>query len=141
MYSRLSSIVLLALLAVPGYAATLKGVILTNGVGGAPMGNAEVGAVAGANQTVSDVGGRFTLEFPKKQPGDIVRVLVNQTGQVVVNDVQLELALPTDPDAKTLIIILCQEEVREEMARRFYRLKSFDGLEETYQKKVRELEQ
>jgi len=30
---------------------------------------------------------------------------------------------------------------REEMARRFYRLKSFDAIEETYQKKVRELEE
>src|SRR4029077_3376588 len=41
---------------------------------------------------------------------------------------------------KVLTIILCKEGDREEMARRFYRLKSFDAIEESYQKRLKELE-
>jgi hypothetical protein len=55
----------------------------------------------------------------------------------VVNDLQLDLALPADPDAGPPQIILCKEADREEMARRFYRLKSFEVIEETYQRQVK----
>jgi tetratricopeptide (TPR) repeat protein len=120
-------------------AAILKGVVLANEVGGQPLENVQVSA-AGTNPTVSDSFGMFTLEFPKRQPGETVRVLVKQTGQVVVNDVQLELALPANADDKVFTIVLCKEENREEMARRFYRLKSFDAIEESYRKRLKELE-
>jgi hypothetical protein len=61
-----------------------------------------------------------------------VRLVVNKEGYVVVNDVQLEIVLPADADATPLTVILAKEGDREEMARRFYRLKSFDGIEESY---------
>lgn len=41
---------------------------------------------------------------------------------------------------RPLQIILCKEADREEMARRFYRLKSFEVIEETYQRQVKGLE-
>jgi hypothetical protein len=44
----------------------------------------------------------------------------------------LQLALPADADAVPLTVILAKEQDREEMARRFYRLKSFDAIEKTY---------
>lgn len=69
-----------------------------------------------------------------------MQLVVNQEGYVVVNDVQLDLPLPADPDARPLQIILCKEADREEMARRFYQLKSFEVVEETYQRRVKELE-
>jgi TolA-binding protein len=69
-----------------------------------------------------------------------VRIIVQKAGYVVVNEVQLQLAIPGDADAAPLIVILAKDGDREEMARRFYRLKSFDVIEETYQKKVKELE-
>ena len=59
---------------------------------------------------------------------------------MVVNELQLDLALPADPDARPLQIILCKEADREGMARRFYRLKSFEVIEETYQRQVKGLD-
>ncbi len=120
--------------------ATLKGVILANELSGPPMENVGIDAISG-NHTESDLSGKFTLKFPQRQAGDTVRILVKKEGYVVVNDVQLETVLPADADAVPLIVILATEGDREEMARRFYRLKSFDAIEETYQRKVKELEE
>jgi hypothetical protein len=100
-----------------------------------------VGVVAdGANPSTSEDFGRFTLEFPQKKPGDPVELIVKQEGYVVVNDVQLELTLPAKAEDKKLTIILCKADDREEMARRYYRLKSFDAIEEGYRKRLKELE-
>src|ERR1700756_2247473 len=139
MFSRLSIFVLLMLAALPVDAATLKGVIRVNEVTGQPMENIEVIA-DGANPATSESFGRFTLNFPQKSPGDPVEVIVKKEGYVAVNEVQLQLILPAKADDKALTIILCKEADREEMARRFYRLKSFDAIEETYRKRVKELE-
>ena len=141
MLLRLFIIALVASASLPADAATtLKGVIRANEEKGEPMAN--VGLVAdGANATTSESFGRFTLEFPHKSPGDPVEVIVKQEGYVVVNEVQLELTLPARADDKFLTIILCKEGDREEMARRFYRLKSFDAIEQTYQKRLKELEE
>jgi tetratricopeptide (TPR) repeat protein len=133
-------IVFLLRAALPIDAATLKGVVLANELSGPPMENIEVDAISGANHTESDSSGKFTLEFPQRRAGDTVRILVKKEGYVVVNDVQLQLALPADADAAPLMVILAKEQDREEMARRFYRLKSFDAIEETYRKRVKELE-
>src|SRR5580704_3940444 len=146
MFSRLSIIFLLVLADLPVDAetlksATLKGVILANELSGSPIENVEVDATSGTNHTISDSSGKFTLEFPQRRAGDTVHIIVKKEGSVVVNDVQLQLALPTDADAAPLIVIVAKEADREEMARRFYRLKSFDAIEETYQKKVKELEE
>jgi hypothetical protein len=55
---------------------------------------------------------------------------VSAPGLVVVNYAQLDVTLPSDPSgANVLKLILAKESDREEMARRFYRLKSM----ETYQ--------
>ena len=84
--------------------------------------------------------GRFALEFPQPSRRDGASIIVEKEDSVVVNDVQLQLALPADADATSLIVILAKEENREEMARLFYRLKSFDAIEESYRKRVKELE-
>src|SRR5208283_3548846 len=141
MLYRLLIIVLLVLAKMSVNAATLKGVILANELSGSPSENVGVDAISGTNLTISDLSGKFTLEFPQRRIGDTVRIIVKKEGYVVVNDVQLETVLPADADATPLTIILCEEADREEMARRFYRLKSFDVIEETYQRKVRELEE
>ena len=66
---------------------------------------------------------------------------VKKEGYVVVNDVQLDLALPADPDANPLSIIICKEADREEMALRFYQLKGAQAVEITYQQKLKALEE
>ena len=120
-------------------ATTLRGLVIENELGGPPMANIEISAVAGANSWATQTNGAFKLEFPKKHPGDVVQIVVNKLGYVVVNEVQLRRPLPRDADSEPLTIVLCKAEVREEMARRFYRLKSFEAIEQTYEKRLAEL--
>src|SRR5262245_51246201 len=98
MFYRLVIFVLLVLADLPIDAATLKGLILVNELSGPPMENVGVDAI-GTNRTISDLSGKFTLEFPQRRGGDTVRIIVEKEGYVVVNDVQLQLALPADADA------------------------------------------
>ena len=105
------------------------------------MANVQIGADV-ANPAESDSLGMFTLEFPQKQPGDTVRLVVSQEGYEVVNDVQVtELTLRSPIEARTVTILLCKEGSREEMARRYYRLKSIEAIEETYKRHLKELEE
>jgi tetratricopeptide (TPR) repeat protein len=121
-------------------AATLKGVILANEIGGPPVSNVQITA-EGANPTASLSDGTFTLRFPHKEPGEPAKLDVRRRGLVVVNDFQLLLpALPKDPKAERLTLLLCKKGNREEMARRFYRLKSFEAIEKNYKKRITELE-
>jgi tetratricopeptide (TPR) repeat protein len=123
---------------VPLRAATLWGMILVNEMGGAPLANVSV-AAEGANKTTTDDEGMFTLGFPMKHPGEQVRVVVNHAGHVVVNDVQLEVNLPETNSTFRLVLLVCKQGVREEMARRFYRLKSFEAIDASYQQQLQEL--
>src|SRR5438552_341952 len=120
-------------------AAVLRGVVLSNERGGPPMGNIEVSALVG-NTNNTDANGKFTFSFPNKKPGDTVRLIVRKEGYVVVNEIQLEWILPADPDERPLIILLCKEGDREEMARRFYKLKNLEAIDETYKKKRQDVQ-
>ncbi len=140
MMSRVLTVFLLAIVA-PVDAAIVKGTVILNEVGGRPIANVQIidSAHTGGPWASGSDGG-FTLDYPERHAGQRVRIVVNKEGYVVVNDVQLDLALPDDPDANPLQVVICKEDDREEMARRFYRLKSFDAIEETYRKRVKELE-
>jgi len=138
---RLVVLFFLLLLAASGVqGATLRGVILANGLEGPPIANVDVSAVAGANPTLSDSHGRFMLEFPRKEPGEMVLLIITKKGSEVVNSFQLKQALPRDADAEPLTLLLATEQDREEMARCFYRLKSLESIEKTYQQRLKELE-
>jgi hypothetical protein len=140
MFSRNLMVFLLAVVA-QGRAAIIKGTIILNEVGGRPIADVQIiDSAHSGGPWASKSDGQFTLDYPERHPGQRVRLVVNKEGYVVVNDVQLDLALPADPDARPLQIILCKEADREEMARRFYRLKSFEVIEETYQRRVKDLE-
>src|SRR5437773_6559204 len=117
--------------------AVLRGVVLSNELGGPPMGNIEVSTLVG-NTNNTDANGKFTFSFPNKKPGDTVRLIIRKEGYVVVNDIQLERILPADPEERPVIILLCKEGDREEMARRFYRLKNATNIDETYKKKLQD---
>jgi hypothetical protein len=124
MLSRISIALLIALTSCQVKAATLKGVVLLDGVDGPSVAKVRVSAVDGANRTETDPDGRFTLVFPQKQPGEVVRLIVGKENYEVVNDVQLQQPLPKDVGASPLIVIVCRKGNREEMARRYYRLRS-----------------
>src|SRR5216110_1525967 len=98
MVSRVLYILVFVSVAVRLNAAALRGLIVSNEMGGPPLANVEVGVVAGANTTVTDDQGRFFFDFPSKQPGEMVQLVVRKSGCVVVNDVQMRFALPKDPD-------------------------------------------
>jgi tetratricopeptide (TPR) repeat protein len=121
-------------------ATAVRGVTITNEVGGQPMANVQIAAF-GSSPAASDSLGMFTLEFPQKHPGDTVSLVVTKEGYEVVNDLQVtELTLPSPVEARIVTILLCKEGNREEMARRFYRLKSIEAVEETYKRRLKELE-
>src|SRR6266849_3510493 len=86
----------------------LKGVVKENELGGSTMANVAISA-PGANPTKSRQYGEFTLHFPNKKPGETVLVSVSKSDYVVVNDIQLEQSLLADPDAKPLVILVCQQ--------------------------------
>jgi hypothetical protein len=115
-------------------ASVLKGVVKENGPEGSPVANVAISA-PGASPTKTDRYGQFTLIFPTKKPGETVLVSVSKADYVVVNDIQLEQSLPADPDVKLLVILICQQRRREEMARRFYHLVSWEAIEASYQKR------
>jgi hypothetical protein len=120
-------------------AATLRGLVLSNELSGPPMGNVEVSTdEANPNNTGAD--GKFSFTFPDRNPGDKVRLTFRKEGYVVVNDIQLNVTLPANPKEERAIFLLCKQGDREEMARRFYRLKSFEAIEQTYKKKLAEAE-
>src|SRR5262245_51737768 len=87
--------------------AVLRGMVLSNELGGPPIGNVEVSAVAG-NPNTTGADGRFMFTFPNRKPGDMIRLVVRKEGYVVVNDIQLELTLPANPDERLAIILLCK---------------------------------
>ncbi len=123
------------------HAAVLKGVVVADEEKGPGMNDVSLSIDEGdADSIRSKDGGKFSFMFPDKQPGETVHVRVNKEGYTVVNDDQLEVTIPANAEAKLLIIIVCKTENREEMARRFYRLKSFEAIEQSYQGRLKELE-
>ena len=143
MIAGIASAMLIILTAAPAYASMLKGVVVANKLAGGGLDNVEVTVdEAAGNSTITKDGGKFAFAFPEKHAGEIVHVRVSlKEGYAIVNDFQLECTILADPDAKLLTIIVCREVDREELARFFYRLKSDEAIEATYQKKLKALEE
>ena len=116
---------------VSGRAASLRGVITANGVGGECLANVEVSGVPPGNGTLSDSDGSFLLKFDK-EPGDVVLIRVTKPGYEVINHFELTRELPRDPDIRPVSIYICERDQREEMARRFYQLASTEAIEAKY---------
>src|SRR6516162_7331509 len=122
--------------------AMIKGIVILNGEGGQGVGNVQITDSAHTGGPwARDTDGGFNLEYPNRAPGERVWLGGIKGGNVVVNWVQLDLALPKDPNANPLQIIICKEADREEMARHFYQLKGNEAIEATYQQKLKALEE
>jgi tetratricopeptide (TPR) repeat protein len=104
---------------------------------GEPVAGVSVKA-EGANPAVSLDRGNFALEFPRKSPGDLVTLRVEKAGLVVVNWVQLKATLPGHPNENESEILLAEERNREEMARRFFRLRGIETIEAAYRRQLQE---
>jgi hypothetical protein len=129
----------LAALAAPQIipAATLKGIILLNEIGGPPLPNVEITTATGANPAATKSNGAFSLDFPAKTPGDTVQLIIRKTGYSVVNKYQLVVTLTSNPDDHLVTLLLCRTPDLEEMARRFYGLKSREAIEREYTERTR----
>jgi hypothetical protein len=130
--------VILALVAVTSKVqanAVLRGVVLLNEEGGSPMGNVEVDAIGG-NPNNTGVDGQFKFKFPNKNPGDTVRLSPHKEGYRVVNWVQLDVTLPSNPDERPLLIYICREGDYDEMARRFHKLKFVGAIDEKFKREA-----
>src|SRR5664279_2185803 len=93
---RITMICVLLLSACAMQGTTLKGIVLANEEGGPGVSRVQVSA-EGANSTETGQSGRFTLQFPSRQPGDTVQLVITNSGYVVVNWVQLSVTLPEEP--------------------------------------------
>jgi tetratricopeptide (TPR) repeat protein len=126
----------------PVHAAVLTGVVIEDQVGGPGIDNVPISIdeAAAGNSTLSKDGGKFTFTFPDKHPGETVHLRVNKEGYAVVNDVQLEAVLTSDPDANLLTIILCPEAERGKWAGLLYRVTSDKAIETTYQEELKVLQ-
>ncbi len=118
-------------------AATLKGVVLLDELGGQPLPNVEITTAVGSNPAIAKSNGAFSLDFRTKSPGDTVQLIIQKPGYSVVNKVQLVVTLSNNPDDHVLTLLLCRTPDLEEMARRFYGLKSREAIERGYAERIR----
>ena len=112
-------------------AGDLKGVVLVDDEGGPPASNVGVDAT-GANHTETDQGGKFSLRFPTRKPGDSVSLTITRPGYVVVNFLDLNTRLPSDPDVSLHKLILCTPNRRQECANRYYHLLTARAMEKSH---------
>ncbi len=124
-------LVLVGMLNVCSQAAVLRGIVKLNELEGSAMPNVSITA-EGAQPAVTESDGRFDLEFPNKHPGDLVEIGLAKEGYVVVHSVMLQQVLLADPNAPRVKILMAKEGDREEMARRFFRLKGDEAAEKNY---------
>ena len=137
---RIALAILLCVLNRSAAGATLRGVILRDHLGGTPVPGVQVNAPGEANPVVSGTDGSFVLSFRTLQPGQPAQLVVSKPGFAVVNDFQLWLNLPSDASTQPVALLLSLDRDREEMARRFYRLKSVESIEVSYERRLRELD-
>lgn len=119
-------------------ASTLQGVVVKDVTGGQPVAGVEITS-PGANPRVTGDDGQFTLRFPRRNPGDMVRVLVKKDGYRVVNAFFLEqVVLRTHPKTTLpFVVVICEEAKYEKIALNYLRSliqvsldRTFDDLEQ-----------
>ena len=122
------------------HAAEFWGQVLLNELEGPAMANVAVSA-DGAQPTITDSDGRFVLVFRNKKPGEVVEINVKKGDYVVIHSILLQHILRKDPNASRTKILMAKVSDREEMARRFFRLKVIKAVEQSYRQKRKELEE
>src|SRR5512139_2775364 len=68
-----------------GQTAVLKGLVVSDELGGPPVAGVEIATADGEARAVTDAAGSFTLLFPDRHAGDIVKLSVRREGREVVN--------------------------------------------------------
>ena len=120
------------------HAADLVGVVLLNEVGGPPVQGVAISAV-GANPVKTGPSGQFRMSFPKLTAGAKVTLILNRSGMLVVNDIQLRHTLLAAPETEPLLLLLCKSSDRERWATTFYRLKGKQNVTASYETELKRL--
>ncbi len=119
--------------------AEFRGLVLLNELEGPPLANVAISA-DDAQPKISGSDGRFDLVFPNRQPGQVVEIVASKNGYVVIHSILLQHTLLKDVTGQRARILMAREGDREEMARRFFRLKGDEAALKHYQERVAELE-
>ncbi len=121
--------------------AEIRGVVRLNEPAGLEMANVAISA-DDAQPTVSNSDGTFVLRFVQKNPGQAVKLRVQKPGFVVVHSSMLRHTLLRDSKAEPpVLILMAKEGDREEMARRFFRLKGDEAALNSYNQQLKELKE
>ncbi|MGE0084630.1 MAG: hypothetical protein AB7S75_09430 [Desulfococcaceae bacterium] len=84
--------------------AVLRGRVVKDRI----RGNAVIGAKVssdGAKDFYTTENGMFKLEFQEKTVGERVELFCEKDGMEIVNEMDLEINLPKQPDSQTLILM------------------------------------
>jgi len=120
------------------YGAALRGKIVLANSGGKPVLNAQLTAF-GANPGVSTSAGLFQLDFPEKNPGDVVMVIVQKKGFEVINKKDLErVVLRQNPD-EILEIVMCPEGEWQKNAAVYFGIAT-KAINEEFDKRLKKIE-
>jgi putative endonuclease len=126
-----------------GTGTVLSGIVFFNELSGRPLAGVTVSA-AGANDRVTDSRGMFRLTFPDRRPGQHVRLVLALEGHELVNDVQAEaVTLPEQPDdpSSQRVFLVCRAGERDLWARRYFRLRSEEAVEQAFREREQRLKQ
>ncbi|MCP4396369.1 MAG: tetratricopeptide repeat protein [bacterium] len=109
----------------------LPGGITMHDVGGKPVQGVQVVAADVSSPTISDTFGLFELLIAGKKFGDAVTLKALKAGLEVVNRMDMEVILQTDP-AKRVKIVLCAEGERDQYALMYYKIRIERAIQANY---------
>jgi tetratricopeptide (TPR) repeat protein len=119
--------------------AIITGTVHQNEVAGPPQPHVGISA-PGANRVETGEMGEFTLESGDAKPGEPVALSIQFPNWAVVNDMQLEREFPLHPEQQPVLILVSKASDRERWALRYYRLEGNKAVQETYRRKLNELQ-
>ena len=120
--------------------ASLNGLVKQREVDGLPEPYVQVIAEIGeANSVKTNSAGKFSLEFPKEQPGNKVQLNCLKEGLEVVNRMDLEVILPADPK-DVVKLVMCPAAERDTCAVAYYRIALEKVFQQNYDARLKDIE-
>lgn len=140
-WSRVAGLICLALIGAHLRATELYGIARLRTVDGNPMEGVKVSAEIHIPPVLTDSEGKFTLTFPSANysAGQTVRISIERTGYVIINNLYLNVVLRNDPRNNPVILPLCPEGEEETLSVESIRQKMLSLL--TLAPKIAALEQ
>ena len=116
-------------------ATSLKGEVRENGPAGQPMSGVVVSAFGATSFSTTNTG-KFVLVFSKRHPGDLVTLSLAKDGMEVVNDLDLEMPLRSEPDENPAMLFMCEKGNRNVHAAHYYRVEIERKIENSFSEEL-----